>query len=611
MQETIGIDRQTIAMLKDGKEILEDYKEILQDLQKDTKALAGIKINIIDQSTSNTIKTAADYMNGLTTAVTTFNGVTKMATTGIEVLGKEMNKSTAGKVILAISTVISALSLLSSAFEDAGDKSETMEDRLAGIANAYTEAGEAAKRAFTEQNAEMSVAETQLGSIQSMMAMGFQGASLDLAIENFLELVPDAKDDIKKIGDEWVIQQGSLDKIIDKIKEMAMLEQASSEVKAATTNRYNTEEELSKALDKKARFERDNSEFITEKTLISEGWEQLKEDAKEANIDYDEYISKGEGLEDATDLRNRDIKLRRDHGELYEEYDAINADIAQAQTSLDEAVAAEEKATDDFEQLNMDIAEKHMFDTYLPQTSEALLNDIDNYSDPMNKLLMVEEELAKGTPNITKIGNQLGVEGLTDQESAQEAYEQQRKEDLQELASSQLSIISELLGPVLAADPDSEEWEKVPEEQRDVYQEYVRVLNGVLSGNVDDMNTLFNNIKTGKWDINFQVNGQGGVVKEGPWGKYVSYGGKAEGTNFWQGGYTVINERGDEMIELPTGSKIYPAHETDRKLQEIMEPSGEGVVIHVGSVAIREDADIDRIATELVERLERASLAMA
>ena len=120
MQETIGIDRQTIAMLKDGKEILEDYKEILQDLQKDTKALAGIKINIIDQSTSNTIKTAADYMNGLTTAVTTFNGVTKMATTGIEVLGKEMNKSTAGKVILAISTVISALSFLSNAFDDTG-----------------------------------------------------------------------------------------------------------------------------------------------------------------------------------------------------------------------------------------------------------------------------------------------------------------------------------------------------------------------------------------------------------------------------------------------------------------------------------------------------------
>ena len=45
--------------------------------------------------------------------------------------------------------------------------------------------------------------------------------------------------------------------------------------------------------------------------------------------------------------------------------------------------------------------------------------------------------------------------------------------------------------------------------------------------------------------------------------------GHASGTDYFIGGMTRINENGDELIELPTGSKIYPHQERGRQLEKI------------------------------------------
>ncbi len=71
-----------------------------------------------------------------------------------------------------------------------------------------------------------------------------------------------------------------------------------------------------------------------------------------------------------------------------------------------------------------------------------------------------------------------------------------------------------------------------------------------------------------------------------------------------------VNEQGDELIELPTGAKVYPMQETGRQLQEMVQGSGSSVVITGNNFVIREDADITRIAAELVERLERQRMIM-
>ena len=38
----------------------------------------------------------------------------------------------------------------------------------------------------------------------------------------------------------------------------------------------------------------------------------------------------------------------------------------------------------------------------------------------------------------------------------------------------------------------------------------------------------------------------------------------ALGTNYWHGGVTLMNERGGELVNLPNGSQIIPADQTNK-----------------------------------------------
>ena len=44
----------------------------------------------------------------------------------------------------------------------------------------------------------------------------------------------------------------------------------------------------------------------------------------------------------------------------------------------------------------------------------------------------------------------------------------------------------------------------------------------------------------------------------------------AKGTNSWRGGFTEINEHGGEIIDLPSGTRIYPHATTMKMLQQDM-----------------------------------------
>ena len=82
--------------------------------------------------------------------------------------------------------------------------------------------------------------------------------------------------------------------------------------------------------------------------------------------------------------------------------------------------------------------------------------------------------------------------------------------------------------------------------------------------------------------------------------------GYAEGTSYYPGGVTRIHERGDELIELPTGSKIYPAQRS-RGYQRVENP-GSPVTVNVYGMTVREEADIDRVARALYQKLRMAAL---
>lgn len=81
------------------------------------------------------------------------------------------------------------------------------------------------------------------------------------------------------------------------------------------------------------------------------------------------------------------------------------------------------------------------------------------------------------------------------------------------------------------------------------------------------------------------------------------------GTDDWQGGPAMVHDRGAEIIDLPTGSRVYPHDKSLQMARAEGAAQASGANINIAkladSIIVREDADIDRIATALVDKLQR------
>lgn len=84
----------------------------------------------------------------------------------------------------------------------------------------------------------------------------------------------------------------------------------------------------------------------------------------------------------------------------------------------------------------------------------------------------------------------------------------------------------------------------------------------------------------------------------------------AGGTKNWRGGLAHINEAGGEIVDLPTGTRVYP-HDESVKRAYNDGLSSNGSTINIPKLAdqiiVREDADIDKIVTKLAHELEKVS----
>lgn len=78
----------------------------------------------------------------------------------------------------------------------------------------------------------------------------------------------------------------------------------------------------------------------------------------------------------------------------------------------------------------------------------------------------------------------------------------------------------------------------------------------------------------------------------------------AKGTPYWKGGIAQVHEKGGEIIDLPRGTRVWPHDESVRKAR-----SEGNKTIKVEKLAdtiiVREEADIDKVAAKLVEKLEK------
>lgn len=82
----------------------------------------------------------------------------------------------------------------------------------------------------------------------------------------------------------------------------------------------------------------------------------------------------------------------------------------------------------------------------------------------------------------------------------------------------------------------------------------------------------------------------------------------AKGTDNWQGGIVQISEKGGEIVELPSGSRVYPH---DESVQMARQEAKKNISVTIAkladSIVIREESDIDKIAEAIVRKIEQTS----
>lgn len=86
----------------------------------------------------------------------------------------------------------------------------------------------------------------------------------------------------------------------------------------------------------------------------------------------------------------------------------------------------------------------------------------------------------------------------------------------------------------------------------------------------------------------------------------------ATGTMNWTGGLTEINEQGGEIVDLPTGSRIYPAQTTERIIERELADNSSGggnsnVTITGNTFIVRSEQDIDEIAYRLASIMQQVN----
>ena len=108
---------------------------------------------------------------------------------------------------------------------------------------------------------------------------------------------------------------------------------------------------------------------------------------------------------------------------------------------------------------------------------------------------------------------------------------------------------------------------------------------------------IINGIGKGISAVAGAVSGVANFISGGGGGGSV--GANATGTSYWKGGYTTVGEHGPELVSLPSGSKVHSNSDTQKII------GGKAVNINIGSMVIREEADIDKVTTELVKKMKQ------
>ncbi len=233
--------------------------------------------------------------------------------------------------------------------------------------------------------------------------------------------------------------------------------------------------------------------------------------------------------------------------------------------------------------------------------SGAVQSRIDGYRDMATQIMAMSDEIESGAVSgleisVSAIDAGAGKTALQEENETAAAWEslwsgvaQARVSEYQDMTSQISGMDSELAAE--ARDTGS----SIVEAFRRSSEESMSVWSGVA----DWFRSVFSNISSAVSSIG----SPGAVRAEVP--------AHATGTMNFRGGLAQINEHGGELVDLPSGSRIYPAQTTEQIIQrELQAPRNSQPTVNISgnTFVVREEADINKIAYELAQMIGMAEL---
>lgn len=144
-------------------------------------------------------------------------------------------------------------------------------------------------------------------------------------------------------------------------------------------------------------------------------------------------------------------------------------------------------------------------------------------------------------------------------------------------------------------------WNAIVSSFSNIFGSIQGIASGILEGVKSAINAVISGINSISVDIPSWVPGVGGKH----FGLNIPY--LASGTDNWQGGFAVINEKGGEIVDLPHGSRVIP-HDQSINQAYNMGRTGSGtggakITINIGTANMGSNQDIRMTARKLAEQI--------
>ena len=598
-------------------------------------AMAGFKVV---QTVASYVKAATTTFNGLKIALTavkaakaadasaTLAQATAQAKANVEAvageaataaqkaaisgLTKVTNAQTTAQKALNMATKVApwaAVTAFIGGVITAGQKAEEIMQKIPGSAAYVRKAIEEVNQSLEEsagriQEAERDAsvagadAEAQIYQIQRAMAAGFDDDVIKEMVDTLESTYPVMEGYFDFVNGKWQESTESVQKYIEEIKKQAVVDMYRDELSEAAKNKA------------KAQEAKDAAQKDYDRTK-----EQIEYYRKNGNYDLadeleQKYLPGAEkALEEATRTLQEATKQEQEISDNLMDTMASGQDAAQNYidkiTQADKEYAEKTAAISDVMEK---LAEFDPSDKITGPLAESLNSTLESAGmdfrvqagDTIGDLIEELKETETETNNEYMTNMAALAQGLLDTFGGQ-------------LDEEKTSFLKELI----RTNDDNVKNNKNASRESAVY----------MSKKLKDTN-LTAELKNNKVDLNATVNvkstisssgasvsllgGAGSLIsKVGQTISATVKGHNATGTPYYKGGLTTINENGDEIIDLPNGSRVYTAAQS-RKIIENKKHAG-GVIVNIANMIVREEADIDKIAAKLAEKIDKAALVMA